>query len=79
MQTISKSQFKTHALELLRMVEEQKQPLIITHAGKPVAKVVPYQEVSKAEETLKSLRGSVIYYKDPTEPAIDPKDWDALK
>lgn len=78
-QVISKSQFKTHALELLRLVETQKQPIIITHDGKPVAKVIPYREESDSEATLKSLRGSVIYYKDPDKPAIDPEDWEVLE
>lgn len=78
-QTVSKSQFKAHALELLRMVEEQKQPLIITHAGKPVAKVIPFKEESDQEAILQSLRGSVLKYDDPTKPAIDPGDWDMLK
>jgi len=77
-QTISKSQFKAHALELLRMVEKQKQPLIITHDGKPVAKVIPYKEESKPEDVLKSLRGSVLRYDNPTEP-VGLEDWDMLK
>ncbi len=81
-QTVSKSQFKAQALELLRMVEQQNQSLVITHSGKPVAKVIPYKEEGKEmkpEEILKSLRDSVIYYEDSDEPAIDPKDWDVLK
>lgn len=78
MQTVSKSQFKAQALEFLRTVEEKKQPLIITHAGKPVVKVSPYQKESP-EEILQSLRGSVVYYKDPDKPAIDPEDWEVLK
>lgn len=78
-QTISKSQFKTHALELLRAVEQQNQQLIITHAGKPVAKVIPYKQESDQEAILQSLRGSVLKYENPTEPAIDPNDWDMLK
>ena len=80
-QTVSKSQFKAQALEYLRMVEKQKTPLIITHAGKPVAKVIPYKEnqESDQEAILKSLRGNVLKYEDPTEPAIDPGDWDMLK
>lgn len=77
-QTISKSQFKIHALELLRTVEKQQQPLIITHAGKPVAKVIPYKDTSKPEDVLKSLRGSLIYYKDPNEP-VGLEDWEVLK
>lgn len=79
-QTVSKSKFKAQALEFLRNVEKNKTPLIITHAGKPVAKVIPYkEEVKSVEEALKDLRGTVIYYKDPFEPAVDPEDWDALK
>lgn len=73
-QIVSKAQFKAQALEYLRNVEKQKQPLIITHAGKPVVKVVPYKET----ETLASLRGSVVYYKDPNEP-VGLEDWEALK
>lgn len=77
-QTVSKSQFKAQALEYLREIEKYKQPLIITHAGKPVAKVIPYQETSKPEDVLKSLRGSVLRYDNPTEP-VGLEDWDMLK
>ncbi len=79
MQTVSKSQFKAQALEFLREVEDKNQPLIITHAGKPVAKVVPYQEEDKDEAILESLRGSVLKYEDPYEPATDPEDWEVLR
>ena len=77
-QTVSKSQFKAQALEFLREVEKQKQPLIITHAGKPVIEITPYKtkEESNPEAILKSLRGSVIKFDDPNEPAIDPMDWE---
>lgn len=73
-QTVSKSQFKAQALEYLRNVEIQKQPLIITHGGKPVVKIVPYKDI----QTLESLRGSVIYYKDPDKP-VGLEDWRVLK
>lgn len=80
MQTVSKSQFKAQALEFLRNVEKTKTPLIITHMGKPVVEVVPYKGSQKSdEEILKSLRGSLLYYKDPDKPAIDPEEWDMLK
>ncbi len=78
MQTVSKSQFKAQALEFLRNVEEKKQPLIITHAGRPVVKVVPYNQKSDQEAILKSLRGSVLKYEDPTEP-VGLEDWEVLK
>lgn len=76
-QIVSKSQFKAQALEYLRTVEHKKQPLIITHAGKPVVKVIPYKEQSQ-EEILKSLRGTVLKYEDPTEP-VGLEDWEVLK
>ncbi len=73
-QMVSKSQFKAQALEFLRNVEEKKQPLIITHAGKPVAKIIPYQ---KQEDPLMALKGSVLFYEDPTEPVDE--EWEANK
>lgn len=76
MQTVSKAQFKAQLLEYLRKVEKDKEPLIVTHAGKPVVKVTPYVEDSK--EILKSLRGTVLRYDKPNEP-VGLEDWEALK
>jgi prevent-host-death family protein len=75
-QIISKSQFKPQVLEYLRQVEKTKNPLIITHGGKPVIKVIPYSE--KPEDLLKELRGTVVKYIAPTKP-VDQKEWEALK
>lgn len=77
MQTVSKSQFKAQALQFLRAVEKDKKPLILTHSGKKVIKILPYEEESP-EEILKSLRGTLVYYKNPTKP-IGVDDWEALK
>jgi prevent-host-death family protein len=76
MQMISKSLFKSHLLEYLRKVETGKKPLIITHGGKPVAKVIPYNE--DADMILKSLQGSVITYRDPYDP-VGEEDWEGLQ
>lgn len=76
-QTVSKAVFKAQALELLRNVEKKKQPLVITHSGKPVIKVIPYQR-EDVRDILKSLRGTLVYYKDPDEP-VGEDDWEALK
>lgn len=78
-QIISKSQFKAQALEYLREVEKQKQSLVITHAGKPVAKIIPYKEDNQEKNIRQSLKGSVLYYDDSHEPAIDLEDWEMLK
>lgn len=76
MQTVSKSQFKSQLLEYLRKVEKAKEPLIISHGGKPVIKVSPYRE--DPDEVLKSLRNSVTSYQNPTESA-GKEEWEALR
>ena len=75
-QIVSKSQFKPQVLEYLRLVEKTKKPLIIPHAGKPVVQIIPFMENLK--EKLKALQGSIIFYKNPTEP-VGLKDWETLK
>lgn len=77
LQTVSKAQFKSKALEYLRQVEKNGQPLVITHSGRPAVQVIPYKQ-EKAEDILKELRGTVIKYEDPTEP-VGLEDWEALK
>lgn len=76
MQTVSKSQLKSQLLEYLRKVEKNKIPLVVTHVGKPVIKISPYQEPPDA--ILKSLRKSVIHYKNPNDP-VGEEDWEVLK
>lgn len=73
-QIVSKSELKAKILEYLRNVEKEKQELIVTHAGKPVAKIIPYKE----KAILESLRNTVLYYNDPTEP-VGQNDWEVLK
>ena len=75
-QAVSKSQFKSQVLQYLRTVEEKKQPLIVTHGGKPVIKVSPFEEDPQA--VLKSLKGSVVSFDNPSQP-VGEDDWEALK
>lgn len=34
---------------------------------------------SQAEPNLYPLRGTVLHYEDPFEPAVSPDDWEALR
>lgn len=74
-QVVSKSNFKDHALEYLREVENTGEELIITDQGKPVLKLVRYAQNPKA--ALEALRGSVVRYDDPMEP-VGEEDWESL-
>jgi antitoxin (DNA-binding transcriptional repressor) of toxin-antitoxin stability system len=66
---VSKSSFEAKALEYFRQVECTGKELVITDNDKPVLKIVPYTH--DPVEALRSLRGSVIRYSDPLEPAVD--------
>lgn len=72
--TISKSEFKSKALEYFRQVEASGETVIVTDHGKPALEVRPYQDRSRSP--LDILRGTVIRYENPTEPVGD-NDWEA--
>ena len=74
-ESISKSQFKPRALELMREVEKIGKGLTITDRGRPVLKIVPY--LQKPSDVLRNLRGTVLKYDAPTEP-VDI-DWSAIE
>jgi antitoxin (DNA-binding transcriptional repressor) of toxin-antitoxin stability system len=72
----SKSQFKANALEILRRVEATGEPVLVTDHGKPTIEVRRHR--SLARSPLDLLRGSVVDYRDPTEP-VGEQDWEALE
>lgn len=56
------------------------QRLRVTSRGKVVAELAPPSASRAAVEAARArLRGSVLKYDKPTEPAIDPGEWDANK
>ncbi|HEX9944804.1 MAG TPA: type II toxin-antitoxin system Phd/YefM family antitoxin [Thermoanaerobaculia bacterium] len=75
-QVVSKASFQDRALEYLREVEATGEELIITDQGKPVLKLIRYDQDPKA--VLESLRGSVVRYDNPTEP-VGQEDWESLR
>ena len=73
---VSKSKLKAKALEYFRQVQKTKRPIVITEHGRPVLKIVPYSEDPRG--ALKTLRHSVIEYRNPLEP-VGLEDWDLLR
>ena len=69
---VSKSTFKTKALEIMREVETSGKRLIITDRGKPTLTIDRYR--CKATSPLDLLKGSVLSY-DPTAPVCED-DWE---
>jgi antitoxin (DNA-binding transcriptional repressor) of toxin-antitoxin stability system len=74
--SLSKSEFKTKALEVFRQVEASGEAVIITDHGKPSIEIRKFHPI--ARDPLQTLKGSVTRYTDPLEP-VASEDWAALK
>jgi antitoxin (DNA-binding transcriptional repressor) of toxin-antitoxin stability system len=72
MEQISKTEFKAHALEVLREIEKSGKPRIITDHGRPTIEIKKLRQ--RKESPLEILKGTVIVYDEYDEPvAVD--DW----
>jgi prevent-host-death family protein len=60
MKRILISEFKAKCIELLKRVQATRQPLVVTLRGKPVAKVVPFEEAGEIGVKLGSRIGHVV-------------------
>ena len=72
---IPAADFKTHCLHYMDLANTKHETVVITKRGKPVAKLVPYQE--EAPELFGRMKGSVMFHGDILEP-IDT-EWDVLE
>ena len=70
---ISKSNFKAHALEVMRAIEQSGEHIVITSRGKPTLMIK--KVINDTRSPLEKLKGSVVKYDAPTE-AVDVDDWE---
>lgn len=79
--TVSKSHFKTHAMHILRQVEFIGDSVIVTdERGHPSVEIRRYSpDDTPMSASLERLRGSVLRYDAPVDPAADPDDWEAMR
>lgn len=75
MKSVNTHEAKTRFSELLAMVEGQCETVLIRRNGKPVAKLVPWQEESAVDPLRQhSAPSRVVFYEDPSLP-LDDDDW----
>jgi prevent-host-death family protein len=77
MKTIAPAKFKAHGLTLMDDVPENREPIVITKRGKPVAKLVPAG--NQDGEFLGRLEGIIRIVGDIESPVERPEAWDALQ
>ena len=73
--TMSVADFRNHVTEVVREVEETKEPVIITRRGTPAVEIRPVQVDAAA------LLGSakVAPGVDLTAPVVDQDEWEMLR
>lgn len=77
MKTIPAGQFKARCLTLMDDVRATREPVVITKRGKPVAKLVPADEVSR--DFIGRLEGVVRILGDIESPVVPPEAWKVLR
>lgn len=70
---VAAAEFKARCLELMDRVRETREEYVVTKHGKPVAKLVPYDEPERPRSIFGSMRGTVLRYDDPFDPI--PGEW----
>ena len=74
--TIGAAEFKTHCLRILDEVERTGEPVTVTKRGRPFAEVKPIAKKER-RSIIGALKGTVLKYERPFDPATDPGEWDA--
>ncbi len=73
MEKISKTEFKAHALKVLRNIEQTGRARIITDHGRPTLEIRKLRQ--QQASPLDVLKGSVVKFVDATRP-VAQDDWD---
>lgn len=71
--TVSKSVLKARMLEYFRQVEQTGEGLVVTSAGQPVLKVVPFIEKTSVDSAFSDVRGKLSWTGDRDEPTS--REW----
>jgi prevent-host-death family protein len=79
MESMPVSKFKATCLAVVQRVKRTGRPVLITRFGEPIAEVIPPTRRAAAEPWLGSMQGTVEVFGDEIGPAMDAKDWDALR
>ena len=77
---VSAAEFKAKCLRINKEMNGNGQPVTITNRGRPVAVLSPTPASDEQPSPfIGMMRGTVLKYEDPFEPAASPSDWPALR
>jgi prevent-host-death family protein len=73
---IGAAEFKANCLRILDEIERNGESVTVTKRGRPVAEVKPVEKKER-RSIIGAMKGSVLRYERPFDPATDPGDWHA--
>jgi prevent-host-death family protein len=71
MKSFSASQFKAHALAIMKAVSETGEPVTVTKRGIPLVKVTPCAPLEGETREAGRLMGTIAFERDVVSPLID--------
>jgi prevent-host-death family protein len=77
MRKIAAGEFKARCLAVMEDVRTNKEPVLITKRGRPVAKLVPADH--SPDHFIGRLEGVVKVTGDIESPVVSPEAWKALR
>ena len=72
MKTIAATAFKAECLRVIRQLGRDGEPVTITRHGQPVALLSRPPAAGKQDWIMGAMEGTVLHYKRPFDPVIDP-------
>ena len=73
---IDAAAFEADCLRILDEVERSGEPVTVTKRGRAVAELKPVEKRER-RSIIGAMKGSVLRYDRPFDPAIDPDEWRA--
>ena len=77
--TIAASAFQAKCLRIINEMAEDGEPVTITNRGRPVAVLSPVRPEQADRSIVGAMKGSVLAYDDPFQPAADSTEWNAVR
>jgi prevent-host-death family protein len=77
MKTLPAGEFKARCLTVMEEVRKNREPVLITKRGKPVAKLVPADKQGK--DLIGRLEGIISITGDIESPIEPPETWESLR
>ena len=73
---IGAAQFKANCLRILDEIERSGESVTVTKRGRPIAEVKPVEKAERGS-IIGAMKGTVLRYDRPFDPAIEPEEWHA--